>query len=141
MSLKEFHYPYVSDSERTCPCRPRHTCLRNKGSQTPSLKPTEGPLREIDLIPLPRPVIRSGVVVKDFSCQVNLHSSALSFTEDKAIPSQGSSLFAEAASPSEEEAIDEELDRLILEYSTPKREIIIKRSAKRRGWPQESKQE
>lgn len=139
MSLREYYYPYISDSERTCPCRPRHTCLRNKGVQVPPQEPLGGPLRDIDLIPLPRPLIRSGIQVKDFACQVSLQSykHQLNFLEDKAISSQGASLFAESASPSEIEDIDEELDRLILQYTTPKKEFVIKRSIKRRGWPQE----
>lgn len=61
---------YTLDTSSTCSCEPRHHCLRNASTQHPPIQEGVDPLREVDLVLIPRPLIRPWVNLRDQGVQV-----------------------------------------------------------------------
>jgi len=127
---------YLTYTLGTCSCTPKHRCLRNKGTQYPEVGKRTIHLRAVDLVPIPRPPIRSYKQVADFQQQFpDLIVEPIPSTSDKALSVPGASLFDEEE---REEVLDEEGDQdfedVVLKHIVTPLKLKVTPARKRIPW-------
>jgi len=117
----------------TCSCVPKHTCFRNFGCQFPE-KVTSDILREVDLVPIPKPEFRSQKEVTDFFQQVNPSDlkvrKASRVVRDIGIDRPGQSLLGDL-----EEDTERDLEEVILTHIRTPLKLRHTRPKRSLQWP------